>query len=193
MSGPSDEVQRDVLPIPDRPYEGEQHRRGAHLGEPMGRGLRVGGAALRRTTDRQRTDSDPGDHRLHRGRRRTDERRRMRCPEESTRGTSGSHRRAGGEDRSGGQGRHTRPRAGREDRSRGRGRHTRPAGSPPPNLVRRWSSGDAAPRRGCTGPRRIRDLHHRRVQRSTRAAAYGRRAPAPSSTRFGSRSSHDAT
>src|SRR3954462_13466072 len=23
MSGPSDEVQRDVLPIPDRPYEGE--------------------------------------------------------------------------------------------------------------------------------------------------------------------------
>jgi hypothetical protein len=23
MSGPSDDVQRDVLPIPDRPYEGE--------------------------------------------------------------------------------------------------------------------------------------------------------------------------
>ena len=50
-----------------------------------------------------------------------------------------------------GQGRHTRPRTGRENRSRGRGRHTRTAGSPPPNLVPDWSSGDADTRRrpGC--------------------------------------------
>ena len=64
---------------------------------------------------------------------------------------SRSHRRAGGEDRGRGQGRHTRPRAGRENRGRGRGRHTRTAGSPPPNLVPDRSSGDADTRRrpGC--------------------------------------------
>ena len=48
-----------------------QHRRSAHLGEPVGRAVRIGGAAFGRPTDRQRTDSHPGDHRLHRGRRST--------------------------------------------------------------------------------------------------------------------------
>ena len=45
-----------------------QHRRRAHLGEPVGRAVRIGRAALGWPVDRQRTDSDPGDHRLHRGR-----------------------------------------------------------------------------------------------------------------------------
>src|SRR4051794_14885656 len=61
------------------------------------------------------------------------------APETSTCGKSGSHRRAGGqdrrEDRGGRQGRHTRPRASRQNRRRGRGRHARTAGSPPPNLI----------------------------------------------------------
>ena len=48
-----------------------QHRRRAHLGEPVGGAVRVGGATLRRSADRQRTDPDPGDHRLDRGRRST--------------------------------------------------------------------------------------------------------------------------
>jgi hypothetical protein len=45
-----------------------EHRRGAHLGEPVGRALRVGGAPCGWPGDRQRTDSHSGDHRLHRGR-----------------------------------------------------------------------------------------------------------------------------
>src|SRR3954451_23509422 len=74
-----------------------------------------------------------------------------RAYEASTRRTSGSHRRAGGqdrrEDRGRGQGRHTRPRAGRQDRRRGRSGHARPAGSPPPDLVPDRSRGTAvAPR-----------------------------------------------
>ena len=84
---------------------------------------------------------------------RTDERRRLRMPLRPARvgrvGVIGAP--VAGEDRGRGQGRHTRPRAGRENRSRGRGRHTRTAGSPPPNLVPDWSSGDADTRRrpGC--------------------------------------------
>ena len=43
------------------------HRRGAHLGEPVGGALRVSGAAFGRPSDRQRADSHSGDHRLGRG------------------------------------------------------------------------------------------------------------------------------
>jgi hypothetical protein len=39
------------------------------LGEPMGGAIRVSRAALRRPADRQRTNPDPSDHRLARGRR----------------------------------------------------------------------------------------------------------------------------
>ena len=40
---------------------------GAHLGEPVGCAIRVGGAAFGWPTDRHGTHSDPSDHRLHRG------------------------------------------------------------------------------------------------------------------------------
>ena len=46
-----------------------EHRRRAHLGEPVGGAVRLRGAAIRWPADRQRTDPDPGDHRLDRGRR----------------------------------------------------------------------------------------------------------------------------
>jgi hypothetical protein len=73
------------------------------------------------------------------------------APQRSTCRTSRSHRCAGCADRGRGQGRHTRPLTGRENRGGGRGSHTRTAGSPPPNLVPDWSSGDADTRRrpGC--------------------------------------------
>ena len=45
-----------------------QHRRRADLGEPLGGAVRIGRAAFGWPVDRQRTDPDPGDHRLHRGR-----------------------------------------------------------------------------------------------------------------------------
>ena len=45
-----------------------EHRRGAHLGEPVGRAIRVGGAPCGWPTDRQWTDSYSSNHRLHRGR-----------------------------------------------------------------------------------------------------------------------------
>ena len=46
-----------------------KHGRGAHLGEPVGGALRIGGAAFGRPADRRRTDSRAGDHRLDRSRR----------------------------------------------------------------------------------------------------------------------------
>ena len=45
-----------------------KHRRCAHLGEPLGGAVRIGRAALGWPVDRKRSDPDPGDHRLHRGR-----------------------------------------------------------------------------------------------------------------------------
>jgi hypothetical protein len=45
-----------------------QHCRCAHLREPVGRAVRVSRATLGRPAHRQRTDPDPGDHRLGRGR-----------------------------------------------------------------------------------------------------------------------------
>ena len=57
-----------------------QHRRSAHLGEPMGCPIRISGAAFGWSTDRQRTDPDSSDHRLHRGRRGNHERRRLNMP-----------------------------------------------------------------------------------------------------------------
>src|SRR5215218_8650325 len=65
---------------PRRGHGTPEHRRSARLGKPLGRAVRVGGAALGRPTDRRRTDSDSGDRRLHRGRQRTDERRRLTMP-----------------------------------------------------------------------------------------------------------------
>ena len=129
-----------------------QHGRRADLGEPLGGAVRVGGTAFGRPTDRQRTDSHSSDHRLDRGRRSTRDRRRLNMPLRAARvGRVGVIGASGSEDRSRGQGRHARPRAGCENGSRGRGRHTRTAGSPPPNLVPDWSSGDADTRRrpGC--------------------------------------------
>src|SRR5689334_22056381 len=63
-----------------RIHGARQHRRSAHLGKPVGRTPRVGGAARRRPADRQRTHSHPGDHRLHRGGQDSDERRRLSMP-----------------------------------------------------------------------------------------------------------------
>ena len=45
-----------------------KHCRGAHLGEPVGCAIRIGGPAFGWSADRERTDSYSGDHRLHRGR-----------------------------------------------------------------------------------------------------------------------------
>ena len=45
-----------------------EHCRSADLGEPVGCAIRIGGAAFGWPADRQRTDSDSGNHRLHRGR-----------------------------------------------------------------------------------------------------------------------------
>ena len=45
-----------------------KHCRSAHLGEPVGCAIRIGGATFGWPTDRQRTDSYSGDHRLYRGR-----------------------------------------------------------------------------------------------------------------------------
>jgi len=56
-----------------------QHRRGTDLGEPVGRTVRRRGAALRGPADRQRPDPDPGDRRLHPGRRGRHDRRSLRC------------------------------------------------------------------------------------------------------------------
>ena len=55
---------------PRRRHGPGQHRRRPHLGEPLGGAVRLRRPALRRTADRRRTDPDPGDHRLDRGRRR---------------------------------------------------------------------------------------------------------------------------
>ena len=52
---------------------------GVLIGELVGRAVRIGGTALGRPTDRQRTDSYPGDHRLHRGGQRTCDGRSLRC------------------------------------------------------------------------------------------------------------------
>ena len=49
----------------DGPWE---HSRGTHLGEPLGRAVRVGRTAFGWSADRERTDSYSSDHRLHRGR-----------------------------------------------------------------------------------------------------------------------------
>src|SRR3954470_21080266 len=45
-----------------------EHRRRAHLGEPVGGPVRIGGPTFGWPADRQRTDSHSGDHRLDRGR-----------------------------------------------------------------------------------------------------------------------------
>ena len=112
-----------------------QHRRSAHLGEPMGCPIRISGAAFGWSTDRQRTDPDSSDHRLHRGRRgnrRTKE--TEHATQTSTCRTSRGHRRAGRQDCRRRRGRHTRTRrAGRQDCGRGRGRHT---WAPSPHLAR---------------------------------------------------------
>src|SRR4051794_24674506 len=55
---------------------------GVLIWENLWAALRLRGAALGRPTDRHRTDSHSGDHRLHRGRQRTRERRRLKCPSE---------------------------------------------------------------------------------------------------------------
>ena len=53
---------------------------GVHrLGEPLGSPVRIGGVACRWTTDRIGKNSDPGDHRIPRGRRGLDDRRRLTC------------------------------------------------------------------------------------------------------------------
>ncbi len=115
-----------------------KHCRSAHLGEPLGCAIRIGGAAFGRPTDRQRTDPHSGDHRLHRGRSSSCNRRRVNhATQTSTRWKSWCHRRAGSEDRGRGRGRHAGPVAGGEDRGRGRGRHTWAWGSPA-NLARRF-------------------------------------------------------
>ena len=49
-------------------YGAGEHRRGAHLGEPVGCAIRVGGAPCGWPTDRQWTDSYSSNHCLHRGR-----------------------------------------------------------------------------------------------------------------------------
>ena len=53
---------------PRRCHGAGYHRRSAHLGKPVGCTVCIGGAAFGWPADRQRTDSDPGNHRLHRGR-----------------------------------------------------------------------------------------------------------------------------
>ena len=53
---------------PRRRHGAGKHCRSAHLGEPLGCAIRIGGAALGWPADRQRADSHPGDHRLDRGR-----------------------------------------------------------------------------------------------------------------------------
>ena len=60
-------AEEDVVE-PRRRHGPGQHRRGAHLGEPLGGTVRLRRAAFRWTAHRGRTDSDPGDHRLDRGR-----------------------------------------------------------------------------------------------------------------------------
>ena len=52
---------------------------GAHLGEPLGSTIRFGGPAFGWPADRQWTDTDSGDHRLHRSRRSTRDLRRLKC------------------------------------------------------------------------------------------------------------------
>jgi hypothetical protein len=65
--------------LPGRGDGAGKHCRGTHLGEPVGRALRVSGAAFGRPADRQRADSHPGHHRLDRGRPGNCDRRRLKC------------------------------------------------------------------------------------------------------------------
>src|ERR1035441_2179774 len=71
----------EVRPRPPRVCQGAgKHGRSAHLGEPVGRAIRISGAAFGWPADRQRADPHPGDHRLDRGRRSNCDRRRLKMP-----------------------------------------------------------------------------------------------------------------
>jgi hypothetical protein len=86
------------------------------------------------------------------------------APQSSTQRKSRCHRRAGGEDRGGGRGRHTWPLAGCENRCSGRGHHTW-AGSPPANLAGGWCRSKSA--------RRLRPSHSDRTARRPDASLTG--------------------
>ena len=72
--GPLQELEAELAGAPRRRRRraprrrdgAREHRRGLDLGESVGRAVRRRGAAFRRSVDRQRTDSHPGDHRLDR-------------------------------------------------------------------------------------------------------------------------------
>lgn len=96
----------------------------------MGCAIRVGGPTFGWPTDRQRTDPDPGDHRLDRGRQRRHDGRSLTCAETNAGWKGRSRRRAGGKDRCRSEGRYTGAIAGGEDGRCGRGGNTWQGRSP---------------------------------------------------------------
>jgi hypothetical protein len=129
------------------------------------------------------------------------------APQSSTQRKSRCHRRAGGEDRGGGRGRHTWPLAGCENRGSRRGRQAW-EGSPPANLTR--SRGFVPNPIGCLGltnpaatiHRRRRGTTNRRKRRRHRRPARPRKggavralteAPRPPSNWLQSRSRTQTT